>query len=489
MPSATTQEVCIELPGDAFRCFIGKDRLKIIVRKHRDVIFDVQLFKGASYTISAEQGNFFDNNTHRLIPKGSSISFIDGQSAHVWVGREFKGALLLKANGKVLGRYEPNALDATRYDSDPLIKPAPLLVTLHATQAPQRHTPMVAAQQVQYGQCTPANPSGAAPQQLLMPDLQSAAWADPLQTMMPTTREDQAVHIVEVISNKEAPPEAVRFFMQGGESVELDPNSVITRNWIISQLAGAQAYLIDNRAWAKELVGTTFRLQRVKHKTKVGYYIIFKGRPGLRRLMNASRYALENTKIVKMTAGAGSTRQAWGAAKGAAGDAFKIFAKEEGKLVFKAGGVAVLFTIGMDTAEWYQDYSQTGADGKPKKDFFDLLAKVGVDLVKAGLSAAIASVAVAAILSAAVFSLPALAVGAVVVGTIVVAIFVGYGLDYLDKKIAPKALGEEDSAAWFSKKLRSLANHLRESFSKEEHYQDYGAMFEPSGHTFGLGGA
>lgn len=147
----------------------------------------------------------------------------------------------------------------------------------------------------------------------------------------------------------------------------------------------------------------------------------------------------------------------------------------------------------MSTAEWYKDYSQAGPDGKPKKDFVDLLAKVGIDLTKAGLSAAIATAAVALVLTgifavASVAALPAIGIGAVVVGTLLIAIAVGYGLDVVDKKIG-SALGENDTASWLSKKMRALTSTLQKSFSTEEHYRDYESMFAPSGHTFGWGGA
>lgn len=488
-----TQQVCIDLPGEAVRCVIHKAKLEVVLRKHRDVIFDIQMFKGMTYTVSAEQGQFFDTQTSKLVSKGASITFADGQTAHIWVGREFKGDLVLKSNGKVLGRYTPNALDTTRYGADPNIKPAPLLVTLHAAQTPKLSSTTATAKQLAT-QCTPTNQSGAMQAYALQPYLQPQDWTDPLQLMMPTAMEAQAAHVVEVISKNDAPPAIISFFMNGGEAISLDSNDVITRNWIISQLAGTQAYLIDNRAWAKELMGIQFRLERVKLQDgKIGHYIIFKGNPRLRRLMSGTRYSLEHTKIVKITAGAGSAKQTWETAKGAAKDSVKVFAREEGKLVFKGGGVAVLFTIGMSTAEWYKDYSQAGHDGKPKKDFVDLLAKIGIDLTKAGLSAAIATAAVALVLTgifavASVAALPAIGIGAVVVGTLLIAIAVGYGLDVVDKKIG-SALGENDTASWISKKMRALTSTLQKSFSTEAYYHDYESMFAPSGHTFGWGGA
>ena len=125
------------------------------------------------------------------------------------------------------------------------------------------------------------------------------------------------------------------------------------------------------------------------------------------------------------------------------------------------------------------------ANGKHKKDFTDLFSKIGVDVVKAGLSAAIAAAAVGIILSG--FIMAATAVGAtivapialIVVGTLIVAIGVGYLLDLADKKIA-KSLGEEDMADYLSKKAHATTQYLGEKFSKEALYKDYHQLFIPT---------
>jgi hypothetical protein len=43
----------------------------------------------------------------------------------------------------------------------------------------------------------------------------------------------------------------------------------------------------------------------------------------------------------------------------------------------KAGLIALIFTVALDTAEWLHDYEHIGPDGKHKKDFADPLAKIG----------------------------------------------------------------------------------------------------------------
>jgi hypothetical protein len=483
---ADTQQVCIDLPGEVIQCYIHKSKLEILLRKHRDVVFDLKLFKGASYTVEAEKSDFYNVRDKQIVQvaKKQKVTFSDGEQMHLHVGRNFEGNLVLKSNGKVLGRYQPNGLDKKSYGDDPYKKPEPLSIVMHnAPSAPNAIA--LASSPITASANNPFALTGSITNIDVL--LKQTVWIDPLQQMIPSQGEDQTMHVVEIISKENAPPEVLQFFMDGGEAFELDANKVLTQNWILSQVFGAQAYMIDNRAWAKELMGTKFRLQRIKHKAGIKNYIVFKGHAGLRKLMNASKYALTNTKIVKITAGAGSVAQTATTARNAMNDSVKVFAKEGGKTVFKAGGIAVLFTIGMDTAEWYKDYSETGADGKPKKDFTDLFTKIGLDIVKAGLSAAIASAIVATLLTGAAL-LAGITVGSitlVVVGTILVAVGVGYLLDLADKKLG-QLYGEEDTTALLSKLFKKAAYYLEEKLPKEEIYKGYGGSFDALGNSLGV---
>lgn len=36
---STIQEVCIDLPGETVQCWRSADNLKVVLKKHRDVIF------------------------------------------------------------------------------------------------------------------------------------------------------------------------------------------------------------------------------------------------------------------------------------------------------------------------------------------------------------------------------------------------------------------------------------------------------------------
>lgn len=236
---ADTQQVCIDLPGEIIRCVVHKPKLEIMLRHHRDVIFDIKMVAGMQYTVEADMSEFYNPRDKKIVPVRQQVSFVDGERFHLYLGREFGGRLILKANGKFIHAYHIRDIDPKRYDPDPATKPAPFIVMMHAPTTPQ---------------------SVAAP-----------------------TNADQVIRVIEIkkpsyVEQQNAaqtPPEILQFFMNGGEATDLDPNKIITQNWIISQLAGSQAYLIDNRAWAKELMGTKFRLERVMHKSGPAIYMIW----------------------------------------------------------------------------------------------------------------------------------------------------------------------------------------------------------------------
>jgi hypothetical protein len=120
------QEVCIDLPGEAVQCWRSSDKIKVILRKHRDVFFDINLAGGSSYTVESKC-DFYCPRDKKLLRK---VEFRDGEVLHVWVGREFAGVLELKSSGRLLGTYRVNELDTTNYGADPKTKPEPLMVVI-----------------------------------------------------------------------------------------------------------------------------------------------------------------------------------------------------------------------------------------------------------------------------------------------------------------------------------------------------------------------
>ena len=106
----TVQEICIDLPGEDVRCWRSADNIKVILRKHRDVIFDLKLGDNKTYTVQATESDFYNARDKKLVfaKRREVVTFKDGERLHLWVTRGFKGSLLLKSEGKVLMRVEPN---------------------------------------------------------------------------------------------------------------------------------------------------------------------------------------------------------------------------------------------------------------------------------------------------------------------------------------------------------------------------------------------
>lgn len=140
----TVQCVNIDLPGETVRCWRSSDNIQVVLRKHRDVIFDINLQPGVLYTIESA-ADFYIPKNKKLLRK---FEFNDGEQCHIWVGREFQAKLVLKVVGMVLGTYEVNQLDAKNYGADPKTKPEPLMIIMGKKEAPGPF------------RCTPDDPYG-----------------------------------------------------------------------------------------------------------------------------------------------------------------------------------------------------------------------------------------------------------------------------------------------------------------------------------------
>lgn len=436
------QEHCIDLPGETVQCWLGggTDKLKVILRKHRDVIFDIHLGNGKTYTLGTTESDFYNARDKKLVyaARDGKVTFKDGERMHVWVSRGFRGSLILKCDGQLVTEVKPNEWDTHRHSDDPKEKPAPIIFTI---ASPPSHAPKT--------------PDSARP-----------------QSHENTRDSEHSLHVHEV-SKRDAPPYILKFFEDNAESLHVDKENIISWNWITAQLAGVAGYTLDNHTWIKELAGCNFRLQRVVHKSGPKVYMIFNGNNRIREIMSASKYGLNNAKILKITGGAGGPKQAWDTAKGAAKDSIKALTKEEGKMVLKGAAITICFTIAIDIAEWHKDYSEIGPDGKPKKDLCDLFTKVGVDLVKAGLVATLTTATVAGFFG--LLALAGVTVAAPVLAVVVGTLFVGATLAYfVDKgdKVLGRALGEADTPTWLAKKFRETATYLSD-VSRDVRYQHY----------------
>ena len=434
VPEPDTQTVCIDLPGETVRCWRSKDKLDVILRKHRDVIFQFKLKPGATYTVHSEPADpferppingrereslfsrrdFYNVRNKKLVEARLKhrVTFADGERLHLWVGREFNGVLVVKQGEQVIGRYRPNALAPFNYGPDPKAKPAPLIVVLDASHPPA------------------AAPASAPP----------AGTADDVQTM----------HIVEVTPGLGVlPDEVADFFKKGGEDTAVDTGKLMTRNWLWAQITGGVAYVGDNLHWIRELWSQKFMLSKVKDKA----YIIFKGNHKLREFLKGTRYLADNPAVVAISAGAGTIRGAHKAAWEATKGAFKGAAK-----------FALVLTITLDFAEWLADYEERDPKtGKPKRDFYDLGAKIFTDVAWAAMGAALGSAGMALVGIPLALKFGVAFVGVIAVGGVAAAVITGLGLAWLDSQIGitPK----------FATMAREAAQYLDSKYPRD--YSDY----------------
>jgi len=415
------EEICIDLPGEVAECSGNSSSYKIILRKHRDVIFDINQGDGKTYTVEATDSDFYNARDKKLIfvLRKGTVSFKDGERLPLRVSRGFKGALLLKSEGKILMRVEPNELDKHQHGHDPKEKPAPIIIALG---------------------------KGKAGQNSAAPATKAASSTAPQQTMQ----------IVEVKKTSvDTPQEIANFFEHGGEETAIDAKGLMTRNWLWAQIVGAAAYYNDNQHWVKELWGSKFYLKKIVHKNAgAKWYVIFKSPPGLRDFLTAAKYGTASEKVLAISMGAGTAaglrHAAWESSKGA---------------LKKAGLLAIVFTITLDISEWYADYAEVDPKtGKHKKDFADLFAKVGMDLTYAVTGAALATVGMALTVLFAGFAGITIGGAFIVIGTIVASVYFGYKLAGIDK--------DNDITNKLAKKLREVTDHLNEKHPKD--YADYG---------------
>jgi len=120
------QDICIDLPGEAVSCWRSSEKIRIILRKHRDVFFEINLMAGTTYTVES-RSDFYVPRFKKVMRR---VQFEDGERLHIWIGREFSGSLILRQGSSIIGNYAVAILDAEKYGSDAAVKPEPLMIIL-----------------------------------------------------------------------------------------------------------------------------------------------------------------------------------------------------------------------------------------------------------------------------------------------------------------------------------------------------------------------
>lgn len=396
------QELCIDLPGESVQCWRSSDNLKVVLKKHRDIIFDINLGDKKTYTVESTTSNFYSARDKKLISprQGTGISFVDGERMHLWVARNFLGELLLKCDGILLAKLEPNKIDSVKYDDSPKTKPAPLIFAIGSKENGQDSSPALRKKNT------------AAPAAL--PSLSAA----------PVDDECSVICVVEG-SIKNAPEKFAGYFKKVSERsvlIDFDPYDIVTKSWIWSQVIGSTAYVADNWEWLRASIdGKTHKgLQLVSAKIhyvngKVRFY--YSGYSKFNTVFGSGGFGPGHDRVMNIFAGVGKTSSAFSSmASGVAGT------------LKKNALIAFIFTSAMSISEWKSDV---------RKDGHDLAANLFIGLLKTLIIGALvtAAVALAVVVVMVTFkaSMTVLMVGAL---TLVIGIPITLAVDAADVGLA-----------------------------------------------------
>ncbi|NNG25330.1 hypothetical protein [Telluria aromaticivorans] len=449
---AMTQEVCIDLPGERVQCWRSSDQVKVVLRKHRDVIFDINLKSDTIYTVESKS-EFYSPRERKLLRKAS---FFDGQRLQIWVGREFKDTLILTANGVVLGKYKVVDLDPAIYGSDPKDKPEPLLIVLGkrelASDAAGMTTDPLKLKQNQLDIFSVLEPKLP-----LLASMSSTRFDYSYSAEPPEVREYVAVTDVrpeeirpEVLKELETGPvtgkpselfaatapssrDSHLYKALGAVASTISGNEIVTSNWF-KESAG---YLQEHLKSLDKILMTV----RIEKKPKGQYGAILKGKPFVKVISAALAGKAAKTVHENVHLGSKATSFIDGgfSKSGKAGYGARrimLTAAEN----FKGGvKVQILGTV----IDLFVDVHSVYFDEKGSKDLSEFLGRAGVTLVKAGLTAALGSVfaagGIALVTAGAAFAglaaAPVIAVVAVAIGGY---IFAAAIVDFIDDGLSVK---------------------------------------------------
>lgn len=458
-PAAPDEQcVYIDLPGETVQCWRRSDNLRVIKRRHRNVVFDLNINAGARYTVEAsEKTSEFYNSRDNLLVKRAD--FKDGEKFTLWVSRDFKSQLVLKSKGKILGRYAPNQLDATNYGSDPKNKPEPMMIAIGKSSTSS----------ATIGQCTPSDPYGIANNHEAQKELVEA-WLkempnhgtqlDYLRYTQPREVEPKETEYVVVTEAKahELQPQ-VRAQLDKGQSVQDLPEKVfspITAASVLTIAADKFGETLVQNSW-KETAG--YIQENWKHFSKLGmkvyveraplgkYRVVFKGRMLTRvtgqSAATAAGYALKDKTLRKPM---GAPNSAWldggygktGRAGMGGGKRITVTTASN----FKAGMKIQMIDTVIDLYGDIQTVFGKNDDGKEgSRDFSEFLGRAGVTLAKAGATAALGS------LISVIIGVGVVIIGGAPVWAVAAVVVIGYILAATVVDIVDDALQLKERAA------------------------------------------
>lgn len=450
------QEHCIDLPGESVQCWIGggTDKLKVILRKHRDVIFDIHLGNGKTYTLESTESDFYNPRDKKLVygARHEKVAFKDGERFHVWISRRFHGSLILKSDERVIYKVEPNQWDKQKYSDDPKEKPAPIIIAIGSDTT------------------TPSSPRKATPQSIRSVSSTSVASSPAVSPVTAASMHasDLSCPVVCVVDGKVEgmPAHIAEHFKKGGDHSgfsDIDPNHIATRNWIWGQIAGTGAYVKDNWEWLRASLDSRtsqgFKLVKAQvHyvRGKVRFY--FSGYSNSNTVFGRGGFGPSHERIMSIFAGAGKTASTFGSTlKGIAGT-FQ-----------QAALVSFIFGTATAYAEWKDDAN---------KDGYDLAAALITATTKTILVSVVTALVVAAIVWLVMIAFgAALSVIAVGVITIGVGFIANYLIEAADKLIGRAVTNNQSNtdgtASTVAQYMRESGNSALEKIHRNWNYLMY----------------
>lgn len=440
----STQEICIDLPGESVRCWRSADHVKVILRKHRDAFFDINIKDGATYTVESTS-DYYSPREKKLQRKSQ---FQDGERFHLWVGRKFKGTLVLKSGNTVIGSFEPNKLDANDYGADPKTKPEPLMVILGKQKPSSAFI------------CNVNDPYGVSDAQTSVKPFFDPKLSflknygtdfDYHLTLEPPDIQEYAV-VAEAVA-KEIQPQVLKQ-LDGGLAVEgtvAEIFNVPNADEIISEVYEAIFAVLSHtkegsffkKNYFKEPIGYLQEnwkmldkaLMKVRIEKRVigKYRVIIKGRP-LSRSFSELLGLSANSKQITKKMPLGSHESAFidggfgKSGRGGLGGAKRLILTTADN--FRGGvKIQIIGTIIDLMGDAYLVYFDQNGSG----DLSEFLGRAGVSIVKAGVTAAIgsflAAFATAGLTAVFAAGVPVIFVAAAVVGGFILAAYLVDGID------------------------------------------------------------
>lgn len=435
--------VCIDLPGEAVNCR-AETELTVLLRKHRDVVFDIKLHAGATYTVTTthpdrSNGRFYD--TKRKVNTGET-TFKDGESCHIWIGRNFEGSLILKQGQKVLGRYPISKMDCTKGCSDdPKDKPAPMFITLHDDRDFVKN--LMALSEIPALSQRPVSPLLASGLEQAKAGLDGKKFNAALgqarrAASAPVPYSEAKVEVpteglpaihafkIKQTSGPEVPPDLTGFFKSGAEAYTWDPLNTLSRNFLLSQIPGFFGYMTD-AIWKGPLKGFWNRTFVIQRSSSGEFTLLFstsaKETKIVGYLLGVYKTVSTDIKVMTIAGGtgslAGTRRAAWGAANASV-------------LPTTATGKALGVTIAMDYMAWLHDYEPSADGGPPKRDLGKLFASVVSDASQMWMTTFITTWIVSLLFAGGAVLAGGAAVGAsigtIALGTVALIVIVGYAV-------------------------------------------------------------